>query len=218
MMRRRNSHIFDRDRDDFYLEPRWVSQRLFDVEGFDRRAPLLDPCTGTGRIADAATHAGYNVITADIVDRGYPGCKIENFLARKSAPPSIVGNPPFGIVADFARHALEIGANKIALIFPTSRLNAAHWLDDVPFRRAWLLTPRPSMPSGAHVLAGGKVGGDRRDFCWIILERGYSGRPEIRWLHRDRTIFDLFDSCGAAIDPRETAGSAGPSSRSQCEA
>jgi hypothetical protein len=69
MIRQRHSHIFDRDPGDWYLEPQWVSERLFAVEDFDRSAPLLDPCTGTGRIANAATYAGYAVITADIVDR-----------------------------------------------------------------------------------------------------------------------------------------------------
>jgi hypothetical protein len=184
--RLRNSHIWERDGSDWYLEPQWVSERLFAVEPFDRSASLLDPCCGIGQIAGAAKRAGYNVIAADLHDRGYPGCQIQNFLDRKSVPPSVVGNPPFNAVEAFARHGLNIGATKMALVFPVARLNAAHWLQDLPFRRAWLLTPRPSMPTGAYVFGGGKVGNGTRDFCWIILERGYVGRPEICWLHRDR--------------------------------
>jgi hypothetical protein len=38
------------------------------------------------------------------------------------------------------------------------------------------------MPTGQHVLDGGKVGGGKRDFCWIVFERGYVGEPVIRWL------------------------------------
>ena len=68
--RPRRSHIFRRDPDEFYIEPRWCSERLSQVEAFDRNSALLDPCTGTGRIADAAKVAGYRVVTADIVDRG----------------------------------------------------------------------------------------------------------------------------------------------------
>ncbi len=182
--RRKNSHIWDRDPHDWYLEPHWVSQRLFDVERFG--PVILDPCTGTGRIADAAKAAGYRVMTADLIDRGYPGCKIQDFLTRKSAPASVVGNPPFGIIKDFARHAFAIGADKVAMIFVVPHLNAAKtWLRELQLRRVWLLTPRPSMPTGDHVLSGGKVGGDQRDFCWIVLERGYRGEPVIRWLHRD---------------------------------
>jgi len=186
LMRERKSHIYERDPDDWYLEPHWVSERLFEVETFDRNSALLDPCTGSGRIANMAKAAGYHVLTADIVDRGYPGCKIQNFLDRTSTPPAVVGNPPFNAVELFARHALEIEADKVALIFPVARLNAAHWLRELPLARIWLLTPRPSMPSGSHVLAGGKVGGGKVDFCWLIFERGYTGAPAIRWLHRDQ--------------------------------
>jgi hypothetical protein len=183
--RPRRSHIFDRAAHDWYLEPHSVSERLFDVEAFDRDSKVLDPCTGTGRIADAAKAAGYRVITGDIVDRGYRGCRIQDFLQRKSAPASIVGNPPFDDVEAFVRHAMAIGANKIAFVFVVQRLNAAHWLWELPLRRIWLLTPRPSMPPGAYVLAGGKVEGDRKDYCWLIFERGYRGKPELRWLlHR----------------------------------
>ncbi|SRR5216683_2970143 len=129
----------------------------------------------TGRIADAAKGAGYRVITADIVDRGYPGCRIQDFLKRRSAPPSVVGNPPFAIVEEFARHAFDIGADKVALIARTASIHAARWLRELPFSHAWLMTPRPSMPPGPYVLAGGKVGGGTPDFCWLVLERGYAG-------------------------------------------
>ena len=61
------------------------SERLFDVEPFDRSVPILDPCTGTGRIADAAKAHGYRIITADIVDRGYPGCELQDFFERTTA-------------------------------------------------------------------------------------------------------------------------------------
>ena len=183
--RKRNSHIFDRDPNDWYVEPRWVSERLFEVESFDRDSAILDPCTGTGQIADAARAAGYRVITADIVDRGYRGCKIQNFLERKSAPSSVGGNPPFGDIEAVARHALAIGANKVALICTVPRLNAARWLRELPFCRVWLLGPRPSMPTGKYILEGGKPEGDKRDFCWIVFERGYRGEPVLRWLHRD---------------------------------
>jgi hypothetical protein len=201
--RPRDSHIFERDPNDWYLEPHWVSERLSAVEDFGRGNVLLDPCTGTGRIADAAKAAGYHVITADIVDRGYPGCRIQNFLDRSSAPPSVTGNPPFSAVEAFARHALTIGADKVALIFPTARLHAASWIRELPLRRIYLLSPRPSMPPGDVVLGGGKVGGGRIDFCWLIFERGYGGQSELCWLHRkarDSVVaqLDLFAQLGDA--------------------
>jgi hypothetical protein len=184
--RLRHSHIWERDGDDFYVEPRWVDDQLFKIEGFDRHRPLLDPCCGLGRISEAAKVAGYHVEAADLVDRGYPGTKIEDFLDRRAPAVSIIANPPFDQVEDFARHSLlNLRAAKVALILPTARLNAAHrWLRELPLSRIWLLTPRPSMPPGHIILAGEKPKGGKKDFCWLIFERGYVGAAQIGWLHR----------------------------------
>jgi hypothetical protein len=70
------------------------------------------------------------------------------------------------------------------MICLTRRLNAAHWLKNLPLRCVWLLTPRPSMPPGAWIAAGNKPGGGTQDFCWLVFVRGYKGRREINWLHR----------------------------------
>ena len=83
------------------------------------------------------------------------------------------------------RHAIEVTGLKVAVIFPTARLNAAHWIRETPLRRVWLLTPRPSMPPGHVIAAGQKAGGGKVDFCWLVFERGHQGPAELRWLYRD---------------------------------
>jgi hypothetical protein len=184
--RQRHSHLFEREEYDHYVEPKWLSRRLF--EDFDRSKLLLDPCTGWGRIAEAAKAAGYRVITADIVDRGYPGCVVQDFLKRKSLPRhcSVVCNPPFAKVREFICHALGLGARKAAMLYPIPRINAAWWwAQGLPLRWAILLTLRPSLPPGHVIAAGGKVKGGKEDFAWLVFEPGYTGKPQIRWLHRD---------------------------------
>jgi hypothetical protein len=186
--RLRRSHIWSRDADDFYVEPQWVNERLFAAEDFGRDRILLDPCCGTGRIATAARAFGYKVKACDIVDRGFSSTRVEDFLERRSlAAGSVVGNPPFNLVQMFARHALlDLHAAKVALVFPVARLNAAHrWLKDLPLRRVWLLTPRPSMPPGHVIARGEKPGGGKVDFAWLVFEHGYAGSAELAWLHRD---------------------------------
>jgi hypothetical protein len=183
--RRRLAHIWEKEAHEHYVEPHWVGRRLFDVEDFDRSEPVLDPCAGFGRIPEAAQAAGYRTLAADIVDRGFPGCEIQDFFDRKCMPASGVINPPFNGAEAIARHAFEIGAHKLALLFPIARLNAAHWLRDLPLKRIWLLTPRPPMPPGSYITAGHKPQGGRVDFTWLVFERGFNGRAEATWLHRD---------------------------------
>jgi hypothetical protein len=184
--RRRRSHIFSRALHDHYLEPEWVDVGLFRSEKFDRRRLLTDACCGIGRVAEAAKAAGYKVEACDIVDRGYPGTKVADFLKRTAPTTQVACNPPFNAVEAFARHALlDLGATKIALICPVARLNAARWLKELPLRRVLLLSPRPSMPPAYVILRGEKPKGGRMDFCWLIFERGHNGPAEVGWLHRD---------------------------------
>ena len=78
--------------------------------------------------------------------------------------------------------------SKIALLLPaTWHLGdkRSRRLEELPLRRIWFLTPRPSMPPGAMILAGMKPGGGREDFAWYVFLRGYDGHPEARWLRRD---------------------------------
>lgn len=185
--RAENSHIWQREEHEHYVEPEWCSKRLFEVEKFD--GLIWDPCCGFGRIPDSAKAAGYGALAGDIVDRGYPGTSIDDFLTFKSGGLyNIVCNPPFDIFKEFALHALASEAPKVAMIWLVRTLPAARWLQDTPLVRIHLLTPRPSMPPGHTIAAGEKPGGGKQDFCWLVWENPKpvtASFPALRWLHRD---------------------------------
>ena len=169
-----------------YVEPVWVSERLFEEEHFT--GDIYDPACGFGRIIESAVKAGYLAHGADLVDRRGRG-DVQDFLLNNiTTPNNIVSNPPFDIFEEFAKHALKRARNKVALIMPTARLNAARWLEELPLRRVWLLTPRPSMPPGSVITSGGKVGGGKSDYAWLVFDHSFANAPkitEMKWMHRD---------------------------------
>jgi hypothetical protein len=124
-MRERRSRIWDRETNEHYVEPAWCSERLFQVEEF--RGTVHDPCCGFGTIPEAARRAGLTASAADLVDRGYSGARIEDFFGSIERRDNIVCNPPFNVAPRFVQHALKVTLAKIAIVFPTARLNAAHW-------------------------------------------------------------------------------------------
>ncbi len=181
-----NAHSWEREANEHYVEPHWCSERLFQEEKFI--AGVWDPCCGFGRIPDAAVKVGLYGIGTDIKDRGYREfAGVLDFLKTdKFRSHNIVCNPPFNAAPDFALHALSHpGTEKVAMIFPTARLNAAHWLKGTPLARVWLMTPRPSMPPGHTITAGEKPGGGKMDFCWLVWTKGRIGPADLRWLRRD---------------------------------
>jgi len=188
--RPKKSHLWKMDPKEHYVEPGWVTTRLFEEEPFTGN--IVDPCCGWGNIPEAAKAAGYVAFGSDLINRGYVHRSPEmDFLAIDPSSVTNISNcifnPPFKLGREFVEQALKIATKKVAAIVPVRRLNAmGKWLDQTPLYRVWMMTPRPSMPPGEFILKGGKVGGGTVDFCWCVFLQNYDGRPTIEWLHRDK--------------------------------
>lgn len=182
------AHSWEREKNEWYIESRWVSRRLFEEELFV--GDILDPCCGSGRIVEAAREAGFHARGCDIVDRGFSYYAVCDFLKSDMRADNVVMNQPFDQSEAFARRAVRLAGRKVAMIMPTRRLNAAgSWIKELPLYRLWYLTPRPSMPPGPIALdyeaRGKEPSGGKQDFCWLVFLKGFDGRAEARWLHRD---------------------------------
>lgn len=119
-----NSHIWQREEHEHYVEETWCSSRLFCVEKFQGR--IVDPACGFGRVVKSAALAGYSAAGADIVQRA-PGYPVNDFFQSTELADNFVSNPPFKQFQAFALHALACSTRKVALIWQVPRLNAARW-------------------------------------------------------------------------------------------
>jgi hypothetical protein len=145
----------------------------------------------------AAVDAGYTAFGSDIIDRrgdsySYTDFRffIADFLKHPSTvrPWSAVFNPPYtgDNIREFVERALQLVRYKVAALVPLRRLPAAHWFKNAPLESVYLLTPRPSCPTGAYILAGNQPGGGGQDFAWLVFNvQSTIHEPRMRWLHRD---------------------------------
>jgi hypothetical protein len=188
LVKEKKAHIWAPSEYGFYIEPRWCSERLFRYEEF--KGEVVDPSCGTGRVVDAARRSGLRASGSDIVNRRFDFAVSDFFDLAEAYPvyDNIASNPPFHRADEYAKLALQVSRRKVALLLPAVWHIAetrSIWLQRSPLRRVWFLTPRPSMPPGAVILAGEKPSGGTSDFAWYVWEHGYSGTPEMRWLRRD---------------------------------
>jgi hypothetical protein len=191
--RERKSHLWARDPDDWYVEPRWCDDALFAAVKFD--GPIVDPCCGLGRVLDAAKSAGYETVGNDIKDRGASARHrffAADFFTDDYPFPNVVCNPPYKFSDRFVARAVERSLRKAAVLLRVQWANGgtrSRWLETLPLRSVLMISPRPSMPPGAVVVAGERIGGGRDDYAWFVFERGYAGRPEFGWARRpDRAV------------------------------
>jgi hypothetical protein len=176
--RLRQSHVFARDVDDFYVEPTWCSERLFEEVWFGPPgARVLDPGCGWGRILRAATDAGYTPIGGDIVDRlqrrelGLQGVAFQrrDFLTGPVLKniTSVTTNPPYkgGQFQRFCERACETASHRVAIL---CRLGAD--------RRQRTLAQAPA--TGPHLFAhAAAFAADRRIHHERRICRRWRARP-----------------------------------------
>lgn len=194
-LRKRESSLWARDPHDWYVEPLWCSERLFEVETF--RGVICDPACGAGNIIASAMAAGFkHVFGFDVVQREekfFP--VIQDWLTYQGPRfDNIVSNPPFGLCDDrkagthpFVEKCLDHAERMVALLLPANWIQGdrrSRWLEQTPLRRVWFLSPRPSMPPGHVLEAGAKPGNGTTDYAWFVWQQDYDGAPEVRWLRR----------------------------------
>jgi hypothetical protein len=186
-LRKRESSLWVREINDFYIEPEWCSLRLFQEEKFD--GPIWDPACGQGTIVASALKSGLAAAGSDLIDRGFDSTLTPcDFLLTDIPATNVVSNPPFGVAEKFVEKALKLAERKVAMLLPANWVQGdkrSRWLASTPLRRVYFITPRPSMPPGHVLAAGGKPGNGTTDYAWFVWMRGYDGAPEVRWLRRD---------------------------------
>lgn len=186
-LRKRESHLWARDPGDWYVEPRWCSERLFEQIPFVQE--VIDPACGMGRIVESARAAGHCAEGWDLVDRGFPRTKVRDFLGRDEKIANIICNPPFGIAQEFVEHALELARYQVCMLLPANWIQGdrrSRWLARTPLSRVLFITPRPSMPPGRLVADGVEPGNGTTDYAWFCWVRHATpGLPTVGWLRRD---------------------------------
>lgn len=179
---------FERDADDWYVEPAFCVDALLDR--YPRLERLHDPCCGKGTIIDVAASRWRQATGADIVDRASGAFPIRDFLSDPTAYANIVTNPPFRIGADIVWHALKTTRDGgiVAVIAQAKFLfsQQRHPLFARPeMERVLIFSRRPSMPPGKVLLEKGEScrGGGSIDFLWCVWRVGKTAPgASIEWV------------------------------------
>lgn len=158
-------------KDDFYETPVEATRALVAVEPL--RGRVWEPACGLGAISRILEEAGCDVVSTDLVSRGYGQGGVD-FLMEHRAPAdvdAIVTNPPFKLADQFVRHALTL-APKVVMLLRWAYAEGAGRSDiiDGHLARVWLGKERlPFMHRDGY--EGPKNSNSGAPFAWFVFER-----------------------------------------------
>lgn len=167
--------------DDFHPTPPCATEALCDVERFI--GAIWEPACGDGAISRVLEARGYDVVSTDLVERGYGQSRIDFLMEQRPMAPNIVTNPPFKNSEDFARQAVRLTTGKVAFLLRLVWLagkSRGEFFRTAPLARVWVFSGRlPMMHRGGYE---GPKSSSAIDFAWFVFEHGHEGAPDIGWL------------------------------------
>jgi hypothetical protein len=180
---------FTREEHDFYPTDPAVSHVLLECERFD--GAIWEPACGDGAMSRVLKRwSGGPVVSTDLVARGYGRGGVDFLRTKTLRAPNVVTNPPFKQWQPFARHALALGADKVALLGRLLLLEG--WGRSVFFRetrlaRVWVVGRAKMLPLGA----ADKGMSGMIAFAWFVWQRGHDGGITVDWMRPLRKVTAL---------------------------
>lgn len=96
----------DRQSEDYYATEPAATDWLCKLEQFS--SPILEPSCGEGHISRQLIAHGYEVVSRDLVDRGYGEVADFLFFNNEQWDGDIITNPPYALAQEFVEKALQM--------------------------------------------------------------------------------------------------------------
>lgn len=171
----------NRHPEDYYPTHPGATRALLSVEKFD--GAIWEPACGEGDMSKVLIAAGYEVISTDLIDRGYGDGARDFLMEWNPLAPNIVTNPPFKEAKMFIDRALQLTTGKVAMFLRLAFLEGLDrglWFPTTPLARVWVMSRRVPMQRGRLQEEGDGHGVIA--FAWFVFEHGHVGPPTLGFL------------------------------------
>jgi hypothetical protein len=182
----------EREENDFYASPPCSVKSLVQYcadKGLDLgNKTILEPCCGKGHISNVLKDNGFNVISRDLVDRGY-GEKFEDFLKNTDTnlDMNIITNPPYKFAKEFVEHSMQMlcHGNYICMLLKITFLEGTKrqaMFKKYPPYRILVFSNRINCSKGGDFETDSEYNG-AVCYAWFIWKVGYNDLPKIDWIN-----------------------------------
>lgn len=175
----------EREANDFYATEPSAIDDLLKVEDF---APIIwEPAVGEGHLANRLTKYGHSVYGTDIIDRGWAGTEILDFLKftpKEEQQVDIITNPPYKYCSEFILKSLECVApgRKVAMFLKLTTLEGQKRYEEIyskyPPKAVYVYSKRKQCAKNGDFSGSSAV-----CYAWFVWEKGnYQNGTRLFWI------------------------------------
>ena len=177
----------EREQHDFYATEPKATKLLLELEDF---SPTIWECAcGAGDMSKVLEEAGHNVVSTDLIDRGYGKGGVD-FLATevKNLALDIVTNPPYKFASQFVEKAINVvgEGHKVAMFLKLQFLEGKarrQLFEKYPPKTIYVSSSRLLCAKNGEFDKMKAGGGSAVCYCWYIWEKNYNGNTTLKWFN-----------------------------------
>ena len=175
-----------REQFDYYATDPKVVELLLRMETF---APVIwEPACGEGHISRVLEAHGHEVISTDLIYRGYGDPEPLDFLQETldGFEGDIITNPPYSVGLEFVKRALDSvrPGGKVAMFlkvqFLEGQKRGEFFKEAPPPRTVYISRSRLACFKNGDMSAKPE---SAIAYAWYVWEKGFTGDPVIKWFN-----------------------------------
>ena len=169
---------------DYYATDPQAVEMLLALEPF---APVIwEPACGEGHISKVLAAHGYEVISTDLIYRGFGEPEPMDFLTETfpDFEGDIITNPPYSSGLEFVKRALDSvrPGGKVAMFLKVQFLEGqkrGEFFRQTPPRKVYISRSRLACAkNGDFTHTENAIA-----YAWYVWEKGFTGDPVIKWFN-----------------------------------
>ena len=181
-----NHGKFDREPDDYYATDPRALELLLEVEQFSDS--VWEPACGAGQLSEVLVDHGHDVMSTDLVDRGYGTPGVDFLATFEQVDSDIVTNPPYKYALAFVQHAIDVvtDGHKVAMLLRLNFLEGKkrrELFDTAPPARIYVASGRINCCKNGDFSKAQRDNSSAQAYAWFIWEKGYKGDTVVKWFN-----------------------------------
>lgn len=174
----------ERDPYDYYATDPYAVDLLLSVEDFNSR--VWEPACGGGHMSERLKYHGYEVLSTDLVNRGYGETPVDFLKVEQPFDGDIITNPPYRYATEFVYKAMSVvrEGSKVAMFLKLLFLESkkrGELFRKYPPKVVYVSRSRLKCVKGGDFESRGHSSAVA--YAWFVWEKGFTGDPIIRWIN-----------------------------------
>lgn len=178
----------DRETNDYYATDPIAIDVLLNEGGVKLSHKVWECACGQGHLSERLKQYGYDVVSSDLIDRGYGIGGVDFLRTTKIWDGDILTNPPYKFAVEFIEHAMSIikDGSRVFMFLKIQFLEGKarkRLFEKYPPKCIYVSSSRILCAKNARFDDMRAGGGSAVAYAWYEWQKGYKGDTKIKWIN-----------------------------------